>query len=50
MLEAKNTRNTVFVDKRLKKDKRALKRTAAGGGKGKKRRHVSRRKGKKQKA
>lgn len=42
----KNSRKVLLVDKRLKKDKRAMK-TKARVGKGKKRRHVSRNKGKK---
>lgn len=38
----KNSRKVALVDKRLKKDKRAIK-AKARVGKGKKRRHVSRR-------
>ncbi|CAD8103018.1 unnamed protein product [Paramecium sonneborni] len=45
----KSSRKVLTVDKRLKKDKRAMK-AKARIGKGKKRRHVSRRKGKKQKS
>ena len=42
----KHSRKVALVDKRLKKDKRAIK-AKARIGKGKKRRHVSRNKGKK---
>ncbi|CAD8187374.1 unnamed protein product [Paramecium octaurelia] len=45
----KSSRKVLTVDKRLKKDKRAMK-AKARVGKGKKRRQVSRRKGKKQKS
>ena len=46
ILEFKSSRKVLTVDKRLKKDKRAMK-AKARIGKGKKRRQVSRRKGKK---